>query len=357
MFHVEQAKAFQKGKDALMPADRKHTQRPRLGRGLSSLITGTTADLPSDDKTYQHVTGMPPIAPAPAAQQPQTGGRPQEIPLDDIGPNPYQPRSQFNAEELSDLTASVATQGILQPLIVAACATTRGTAGATPGQAEAAKPYLLVAGERRLRAARQAGLPTVPCVVRQATPQQMLEWALVENIQRADLNAVERAHAYREYIDRFGLTQAQAGERLGQPRATVANYLRLLDLHLDVRRMIAGGGLSFGHAKLLVALCEKPAKQVALARRVVRMGMSVRQLEAILELATGAAGEERRADRARRAKPPYLVDLEERLTRRLGTRVVIQPGRAKNSGRVVIDYYSLEDFDRISAALGLGGEP
>lgn len=338
-----------------MASDRKHAARPRLGRGLSSLIAATTSDLPADDKTYQHVTGLPPIAAAPVALQQATGGRPQEIPLDDIAPNPYQPRRRFNEEELSDLTASVAAQGIIQPIIVVAVSHPgQPPEGDSRGASQHQKPFVLVAGERRLRAARQAGLATVPCIVRRASPQQMLEWALVENIQRADLNPLERAEAYRQYIDRFQLTQAQAGERLGQPRATVANHLRLLELPQEVQKMIADGALSFGHAKLLASLGDDRARQLQLARRVARTGMSVRQLEAVLELALGRLPT--RPRRVRGAKPPYLVDLQDRLTRAIGTRVVIQPARAKNTGKVVIDYYSLEDFDRISAALGLRGE-
>ncbi|MCJ7543413.1 MAG: asparagine synthase (glutamine-hydrolyzing) [Phycisphaerae bacterium] len=335
----------------LMASERKHATRPRLGRGLSSLISGTTTDLPADDKTYQHVTGLPPIgrAPAPIPQPP--GVTPQEIPVDDIAPNPYQPRRQFNEAELSDLTASVAAQGILQPIIVAAVSPTHPQADAHIPEG---KPFVLVTGERRLRAARQAGLATVPCILRKASPQQMLEWALVENIQRADLNAIERAQAYRQYIDRFQLTQAQAGERLGQPRATVANYLRLMELHEAVQKMIADGTLSFGHAKLLASLGDDRDRQLQLARRVARTGMSVRQLEAVLELALGRLPT--RPRRVRAGKPPYLLDLQERLTRAIGTRVVIQPARAKNTGKVVIDYFSLEDFDRISAALGLEAE-
>ncbi len=219
------------------------------------------------------------------------------------------------------------------------------------------RPFVLIAGERRLRAAKQAGLSTVPCVIRQASPQQMLEWALVENIQRADLNPIERAEAYKEYIDRFHLTQVQAGERLGQPRATVANYLRILELREEVKQFVAEGILSFGHAKLLASLSDNPTRQLRLARKVAATGMSVRQLEAVLALSVARPpGSSVPTTTPSASKPPYLLDIEERLSRKLGTRVVIQPGRAKNTGRVLIDYYSLEDFDRISAALGLGQE-
>ena len=183
-------------------ADSKPSQqRPRLGRGLSSLIINSTvADPSTEAKAYQPAE---PVSASQAGKQPillkEVAGKAQEIGIDDIPPNPYQPRRQFGAEELAELSASISQQGILQPLIVAK---------AIQGD----KPYILIAGERRLRAAQQTGLATVPCIIKQASPQQMLEWALVENIQRTDLNPIEKAEAYRDYIDRFNLTQAQGAK-------------------------------------------------------------------------------------------------------------------------------------------------
>jgi ParB family chromosome partitioning protein len=339
----------------------KHSHsKPRLGRGLSSLIHGPAEAISADDQSYKHVTGLPPVVPPSPpptlqAQQAAVPSRPEEIRIDDIAPNPYQPRRQFREEELSDLTSSIAAQGILQPLIVARATDGGGVVGGVGVVGE--KPFVLIAGERRLRAARQAGLAAVPCIVRQASPQQMIEWALVENIQRADLNPLERAEAYKEYIDRFNLTQVQAGERLGQPRTTVANYLRIIELHPDVKQWLAEGTLSFGHAKLLASLNGNLPKQLRLARKVAKTGLSVRQLEAILALSSDRPIGSIVTGTARGAgKPPYLRDLEDRLSQKLGTRVLIQPGRAKHSGRIAIDYYSLEDFDRISAILGLEAE-
>jgi ParB family chromosome partitioning protein len=320
-----------------MDKQAKHVQpRPRLGRGLSSLIANSAELSADDDRTYQHVTGLPPVKAAPRAAP---VGQPREIPLDDIAPNPFQPRRQFNPDELAELTESIVRQGVVQPLIVA------------KGQEGAERPYVMIAGERRLRAARQAGLTTVPCVIRQATGQQMLEWALIENIQRADLNPLERAQAYRDYMDRFNLTQSEAAERLGQPRATVANYLRVLDLGDETQRMLIEGALTFGHAKLLAGLAD-PARQLRLSRKVVKGCLSVRQLESLI--AEGASPEA--APRVPRAKAPYIADLEQRLTQAVGSRVTIHPGRAKHSGRIVIEYYSLDDFDRIAGALGLRTE-
>ena len=320
-------------------ASQPKSPRPRLGRGLSSLIGDSSAAL-ADDQTYRHVTGLPPIPTRPPGEPAQADGAPRQIGLDEIAPNPYQPRRQFKDEDLAELAQSITSQGVLQPLIVAR--TDQGD-----------RPFVLIAGERRLRAARQAGLATVPCIVRDASPQQMLEWALVENIQRAELNPIERAQAYREYIDRFSLTQAEAAARLGQPRPTVANYLRLMELPEHVQAMVGDGTISFGHAKLLAGLTGSAARQIRLAKKIAKTGMSVRQLEVALAVAMGAQGGSAQVPGAERSKPAYLLDLEERLGRAMGTRVAIQPGRAKNAGRVIIEYYSLEDFDRISAALGL----
>jgi len=316
------------------------TSKPRLGRGLSSLILNSSRSA-GDDGSY--VPADQPSARAPSADSSESrAGRPehQEIRVDQIAPNPYQPRRDFRAEELAELAASISRQGLLQPLLV--CPSLAGTAD---------RPYVLVAGERRLRAARQAGLTTVPCQVKQASGQQMLEWALVENIQRSDLNPIEKARGYREYLDRFGLTQAEVAERLSQPRATVANYLRLLALHDDTQRLLADGKLSFGHGKVLAGLTGRGELERNLAKKAAKRGLSVRQLERLAgkggKAATGGAG------RSAGPKAAYLSDLEERLSERLGTRVRIVPGRKKHSGKVVIEYYSLDDFDRVAGALGL----
>jgi ParB family chromosome partitioning protein len=321
--------------------NKSNVQRPRLGRGLSSLINNTT--YASDDNEYKHVTGLSPLPDAKQqdrlAQPGSTG--PVEIRIDEIVPNPYQPRREFSSQELGELAQSITQQGILQPLIV--------TANDQPG---AAAKYILIAGERRMRAAKLVGMATVPCVIRQATGQQMLEWALIENIQRSDLNPLERAMAYREYVDRFNLTVAQASERLGQPRTTVSNYLRVLELSSDVQLLIARGQLSFGHAKVLAGIVGNPNLQLELAQRAGKDDLSVRQLEGLISVAQAPAKDSPTA-RVSRSKPPYILDLQEQLTAAVGTRVTIIQGRSKNAGRIVIDYYSLDDFDRIAASLGL----
>ncbi len=301
-----------------MPTERKR----RLGRGLSSLIhTESEADQQGEYR------GTPPAG---ADSQP---GKPAEVSVGRISPNPYQPRRGFDPEALAELAESIRRQGLLQPLVVSRAA---------DGE------YTLIAGERRLRAAREAGLDTVPCILREPSRQEMLEWAIIENVHREDLNPIERARAYQEVIDRFDLTQSEVAQRLGVSRPGIANHLRLLDLDDNTQSLVAEGALSFGHAKVLASV-EEPKRRRALAKRVVRDGLSVRKLE---RLATAPAKDPGGAGSAQ-SVPAYIRDLEERLTQRVGARVAIRPGRAKNTGRVVIDYYSLEDFDRIAGALGL----
>ena len=308
-------------------------KKPRLGRGLSSLIVNS-APPPADG---QYAAGdATPAAARPAA----SADRPREIPLDQIAPNPYQPRQQFSDEHIAELAESIRAQGVLQPLLVAPLA-----------GADGQRPFVVVAGERRLRAAAQAELPTVPCVVRQATPQQMLEWAMIENIQREDLYAVELARAYRDYMDRFGLTQAQVAERLGQARATIANYLRILDLSDAVQQLLLDDQLTFGHAKVLAGLAGQPARQLALAKKAARNSLSVRQLEGLA--AATRTDAPAKTTRSQADKSVYIRDLQDQLTRHVGTKVTITPGRAKDTGKLTIDYYSLDDFDRIVASLGV----
>jgi ParB family chromosome partitioning protein len=313
----------------------KAQDRPRLGRGLSSLIVNS--------------------APAPAAGGYQADEtvtdktpRPMEIAVDQIGPNPHQPRKQLDETQLEELTNSIRQQGVLQPLLVAP------TSGqATDGQ----KPYILIAGQRRLMAAARAGLENVPCFIRQADSRQIVEWAIIENIQRADLNAVDRAKAYRDVIDRFGLTQAQLAEQMGTSRESVANYLRILDLCDGVQQLLLSDKLTFGHARALAALSGKPARQQALAKKVIADQLSVRQLEALVtaEL-TGRSGSESKSKRAKADKAAYIRDLEAQLTRHIGTRVNISPGKKQHTGKLTIDYYSLADFDRILSSLGAAVE-
>ncbi len=336
------------------PAARKR----RLGRGLSSLITKSTPEpapealpetVPEPVEQAQSASpatkvsqGAPPAAPQIEAIDAETSqdAKQQLLPVEQIAPNPYQPRREFDSEQLAELTASVREHGILQPLLVA-----------PKGENDVDRPYILIAGERRLRASKLAGMATVPCVMREADARQLLEWAIIENIQRADLNPIDRAKAYRDYIDRFSLTQAQAAQKLGQPRATIANYLRLLDLSDDVQLLLLKGRLSFGHAKVLAGLAGRPSLQLALAGKAAARNLSVRQLESLV-IAENSRNPDTPATPKRNTKQPYILDLEQQLTQSIGTRVSIRTGRAKNTGGITIDFYSLDDFDRIIRALG-----
>jgi len=341
-----------------------NTKRPRLGRGLASLIRSSAEptgpevqpepapEADAEAGQYAHVEAPEALAvaaetgAAEEAASPPAGAAVMMLPLGSIRRNPYQPRREFDEPELSALADSIRSHGVLQPVLV-------GEAGVVDGQT----CYELIAGERRLRAAELAGAAELPAIVRRSTPEEMLELALVENIHRSDLNPLERASAYRELMDRFSLTQQQVAERVGEPRPTVANYLRLLDMADEVQRLIGAGELSFGHGKILAGLAGRPEAQTTLARRAVTEGLSVRELEALVAAAaTGAeAAEGERASAKAKApmgKSAYLLDLERQLTEAVGTRVQIRPGRAKHSGRIVIEYHDLDGFDRIAAALG-----
>jgi len=322
-----------------MPDQAPHAARkPRLGKGLSGLIvnshapdalSGAYTTVPADQSSsHQSVTPSPIVS---------------DLPTASILANPYQPRKDFSETDLKQLAESISQQGLLQPLLV------------TPSSDPDDDTYILIAGERRLRAAKLAGLENVPCTIRQATRADMLELALVENLQREDLNPIERAAGYREFMSRLSLTQTEAAQRLAQPRTTLANHLRLLDLCDELQQMLAEGMLTFGHGKALAGLVGQPSPQLAIARKTVAEGLSVRQVEKLVgqvrSRQTGARASTATARPAHR--PPYVIDLEERLTQAIGTRARILPGRTKHSGRIVLDYYSLDDFDRITSRLGI----
>ena len=289
----------------MSPDPRPPTPDPRptrLGRGLGSLL-------------------------------PATAGV-DEVDIDLIVPNPRQPRTAIDPEALAELAASVRAHGILQPLLVSRRVSEGG-----------AVTYQLVAGERRLHAARAAGLRRVPVVVRETTPQELLELAIVENVQRADLGALEEAAAYRQLVDEFGLTQEGVAERVGKSRVAVANTLRLLGLPEEVRGSLAAGEITEGHARALLGLPDDAAR-LAAWREAVSRGLTVRQTEELVRRTRdtrpdGAAGEEQPARRT----DPQLGYLEERLQRALGTQVKLE--RSRKGGRIVIRFYGEEDLDAL----------
>jgi ParB family chromosome partitioning protein len=271
--------------------------RSGLGRGLSALIPQAVA-----------------AAPAPV-----------EIPIDQIERNPRQPRSAFAQEGLDQLADSIRAHGVLQPIVV-----TETLAG-----------YRLVAGERRIRAARLAGLDRIPAVVRPSADRDQLELSLVENLQRADLNPMEEATAFRHLVEDFGLTQDEVATRVGRARSTVANTLRLLDLEPPVREAIAAGRISEGHGRALLGL--SPTAQRELLALAMARSLSVRQVEELARRLREPAA--RTARRAARPADPELERVEEDLRRALGTKVSMT--RTRRGGRIVIEFYSDEELGRL----------
>ena len=258
---------------------------------------------------------------------PQTspaGAAPMEIPISRIRGNPYQPRQRVEQKALESLAASIAIHGVLQPVLVT----------------EVLDGYQLVAGERRVRAAQMAGLDRVPAIVRQMAERDQLAVAIVENVQRADLNAMEEAHAYRQLADEFGLTQDDIATRVGRARSTVANTLRLLDLEPSVQQALSNGDIAEGHARALAGA--SPAGQRQLLAVVTAGGLSVRQTEELVR----RLREQPAAQVRPTADPNADMDhLEEDLRRALGTKVVL--ARSRKGGRIVIEYYSDEEFSRL----------
>jgi ParB family chromosome partitioning protein len=263
------------------------------------------------------------------------------VPVDAIRPNPHQPRKSFDETALGELAASIRSAGVMQPVVLR-----RDAAG---------EGWELVAGERRWRAARQAGLETIPALVRDLADHELAEWALIENLQREDLNPIERAEAFGNLADAFGLDHGAIAERVGVNRVTVTNALRLLTLHPDVQALVRDGRLSNGQAKALAGI-EDHDRQAALARRAVDEDWSVRALEAAVRDGRGAAGEEGEtgeAERSRPERPHRLVDLEQQIAEQLQTKVTLKPGRRKGTGALTIRFFTLDQFDGLLDRLGV----
>lgn len=257
----------------------------------------------------------------------------KHAPVEAISVNPRQPRREFHDEHLRTLAASVGRLGILQPLLV---------------REVSAGVYELIAGERRLRAARLAGIAEVPVIVIETDEQGSLERALVENIHRQDLNPLEEAAAYRELLDETGVTQEELGERLGRGRATIANSLRLLDLPDEVKGLMVAGRLTGRHGKALLALQSNPF-QVRLAQRAAHEGLTVRQTEELIERYRAMTGDGPPSRRAKAGRPAIASDIERRLGDRLQSRVRVDAGARK--GRIVIEYVSADDLERLASLL------
>ena len=287
--------------------------RKVLGRGLDALISNATATEAADGR-------------AAVAQEQGVA----EISVDDIGPNPFQPRTRFDEAALKELAESIRVQGVLQPVIV---------------RKIGAGDYQLVAGERRLRAAQIAGLRKIPIIVRDYDDRAMMEIALIENIQREDLNPIDEAKAYQALVEKVGLTHDQLSERVGKQRSSVTNALRLLTLPAEVMDMVSRGTLSAGHGRALLGL-ETSGDQLAAARYVTNKGFSVRRTEAFIKRKSRSAHSRKKVE-----KLDGLGEWETKLQQHFATRVSIQPGR--KGGTVEFEFYSQEDLERLLEAWGV----
>jgi ParB family chromosome partitioning protein len=311
------------------------TRRGGLGKGLGALIP--TGPAPSAAPAVPAPAG--PTATAPAGAQAESGSGPvavpgatfRELPVYAIRRNPKQPRTVFDDEPHEELKTSIREIGMLQPVVVRPL----GDGG-----------YELVVGERRWRAAADLGLETIPAIVRETADDAMLRDALLENLHRVQLNALEEASAYRQLLDEFGTTHEELAQRIGRSRSQVTNTIRLLNLPVPVQRRVAAGVLTAGHARALLAL-ESSTAQEELATKIVAEGLSVRAVEELVALAAGdtTPTKARPAARSPRVTAPALTDLADRLSDTFDTRVKVELGRRK--GKIVVEFASVDDLERI----------
>ncbi len=295
-----------------MNAHATDSKRRALGKGLDSLlprVQGTAAS-------------------ANAAKAPEAeGGKPREIPIKLIDPNPYQTRSNMDSTQLGELAASIAANGVVQPVLVRPQANGR---------------YQLIAGERRWRASELANKETIPAILRQVSDEQVMEITIVENLQRADLNPMEQARAFDRLSREFKMTQEQMAVRTGKERVTISNFLRLMRLPAELQTHIEKGVLTFGHAKALLGLATQD-QQLKVGRHVVNLSLSVRQTESYVQ---GILFPEPRAEaKAEPQVDPNVREVAEKLQRALGLKVAIEDKRGR--GKVIIQYSSLADFDEL----------
>jgi len=313
-------------------------KRSGLGRGLASLIpTGPADDAVPFGSRMGNAAADVVIGGASVteAAAPDVGATYREIDPSVIDPNPKQPRQVFDEESLSELVHSIREFGLMQPIVVRA----------VPGTSQGGPRYQLVMGERRWRAAQQAGLATIPAIVRETADDSMLRDALLENIHRVQLNPLEEAAAYQQLLDEFEVTHDELAARIGRSRPLITNMIRLLRLPIAVQRRVAAGVLSAGHARALLALEGGPEQQEELAARIVAEGLSVRATEEAVTLANRETPSAPSAPRRKPIHMPGLQDVAERLSTAFDTRVTVSLGKRK--GKIVVEFGSVDDLQRI----------
>lgn len=343
----------------------------RLGRGLSSLIgTQEPIRVEPSPKDPQDTPQVPPNTGGESGVYTGDSGPLAQVSADadavvaggnglvrlvavaEIEPSRFQPRRHFDEESLAQLAASIERSGLMQPIIV------RPMRGGSSGGGEGDGGYELVAGERRWRAARRAGLTEVPAVVRELADGEAAEWALVENIQREDLNPIERAHGLRSLVERFGLSHADMGERVGLDRSTVANLIRLTELEEPIQTLVSEGRLAMGHARAIVAM-PAGAARIDLAMQAAKAGWSVRQVEQAVRHWTQTQLEplpKEMSNKTPTQREAVIADIERRLSDHLGTKTKITLRASGNRGRVQVEFFSLEQFEGLMERMGLRDE-
>ena len=306
------------------------SKKKALGRGLSALLSDNTAEEKLD------VDIQSPAAPPSKSAPPASGIA--EIPVEHIEVNPFQPRTHFDEEALLELSESIKVHGIIQPITVRRLAENQ---------------YQLISGERRFQASKLADLKTIPAYIRSANDQQMLEMALIENIQRENLNAIEIALSYQRLISECSLKQDELGERVGKNRATVTNYLRLLRLPPDIQIAVRDNKLSMGHARAIINV-ESPEKQLYIFKKTLEEDLSVRKVEELVREMSPRKGETATAEKSSPTGTPQsreISQLQSRLSSHFGTRVVVKSDGAK--GEIKIPFLSVEDLNRVIDILKL----
>ena len=300
--------------------------KKKLGKGLDALLSSGSSQTMASLLGGRPRDKEPSLTPV-DSQTPDRDGDLKNIPLDLIQRGKYQPRTDMHEEALVDLSASIKNQGVMQPIVVRPISSDK---------------YEIIAGERRWRATQMAGLDTIPAIVKPVGDEAAIAMALIENIQRENLNPIEEAMALKRLQDEFELTHQEVADAVGKSRVTVTNLMRLIGLHIDVRRMLEHGDLEMGHARALLALPDE--QQTSAARVVSGKGLSVRQTEALVRRLTSESG----AVKSKPASDPDIKNLEDKLAEKLGAKVLIQH-TAKGKGKVVVKYNSLDELDGILA--------